>query len=155
MTTATRLPTTAATDWRADAACARVDPELFHPTGQPGTVLRKVEQAKAVCRGCPVRRACLRWALDTKEDSGVLGGLSEEERMELHGRRPRRRKVGELPALEHILTNRLGEFEELHGKGLGALQIADALGTNVQTVNRVMDRLAADDATAQERVNAA
>jgi WhiB family redox-sensing transcriptional regulator len=155
MTATTRHATKPATNWRADAACARVDPELFHPTGQPRTVLRRVKQAKAICRGCPVRLDCLRWALDTKEDSGVLGGLSEEERMELHGRRPRRRKVGELPVLEHILTNRLGEFEELHGNGLDALQIADALGTNVQTVNRVMDRLAADDATAQERVNAA
>lgn len=137
MSTPTRHATTHASDWRDFAACAQVDPELFHPVGQPRTVQRQIKQAKAVCRGCPARRDCLRWALDTKQDSGVLGGLSEEERIPLHGRRPRRRKVGELPALEHILTNRVDEFEELRAEGLDALQIADALGTNVQTVNRV------------------
>jgi len=138
MTTATRLASTPAANWRSFAACARVDPELFHPVGQPRSVLRQTKQAKAVCAGCPVIERCLQWALETKQDSGVLGGLSEEERIKLHGRRPRRRKVGELPALENILNNRLGEFRKLHGKGLEALQIAEALGTNVQTVNRVI-----------------
>jgi hypothetical protein len=137
MTATTRLPSRPASDWRASAACAQVDPELFHPVGQPRSVRRQTKQAKAVCAGCPVVERCLQWALETKQDSGVLGGLSEEERIKLHGRRPRRRKVGELPALENILANRLGEFRKLHGKGLEALQIAEALGTNVQTINRV------------------
>jgi hypothetical protein len=147
MNTTTRLATKPASDWRDDAACAQVDPELFHPIGQSAPVQRQIEQAKAVCRRCPSRQACLRWALDTKQDAGVLGGLSEEERIELHGRRPRRRKAGELPALENILANRLGEFRELRGRGLEALQIAQALGTNVQTVNRVARALEQGAAT--------
>jgi len=51
-------------DWRNYAACRDVDPDLFFPLGTVGASLPQIEQAKQVCRACPVSRTCLRWALD-------------------------------------------------------------------------------------------
>ena len=73
-------------DWRQMAAYRHADPELFFPVSASGPSLDQVTQAKAICAGCPVRRHCLGFALDTRQDHGVWGGMSEEER------RPRARK---------------------------------------------------------------
>jgi len=66
-------------DFRHFAVCRDEDPELFHPVGTSGPALIQIEQAKAVCRRCPVTDQCLEWALGHME-YGVAGGLSEEER---------------------------------------------------------------------------
>lgn len=79
-------------DWRAEAACRDKDPELFFPVGNTGTSLQQIEEAKAVCRNCKVIDACLKWALDTNQDSGVWGGLSEDERRALKRRAMRARR---------------------------------------------------------------
>ncbi len=76
--------------WRALAACRKEDPSLFFPNGTTGTWLQVIDEAKAVCRRCPVVGNCLQWALDTGEEHGVYGGLTETERREL-SRRPARR----------------------------------------------------------------
>ena len=73
-------------DWRHRAACRDEDPELFFPIGTSGPAVLQVEQAKAVCRRCHVTEDCLRWALETGQDAGVWGGLSEEERRVLKRR---------------------------------------------------------------------
>ncbi|MBY8339554.1 WhiB family transcriptional regulator [Streptomyces spinosirectus] len=73
-------------DWRDRAACRSEDPDLFFPIGTSGPALMQTEQAKAVCRRCPVRERCLRWALDTTECMGVWGGTSETERRALRQR---------------------------------------------------------------------
>ena len=67
-------------DWRLLAACRHADPELFFPVSPSGPSLDQVTQAKAICAGCPVRQQCLAFALDTRQDHGVWGGMSEEER---------------------------------------------------------------------------
>lgn len=41
---------------------------------------------KRVCRRCPVREACLAYALDAGEPSGIWGGLAVEERRALVAR---------------------------------------------------------------------
>ncbi len=76
-------------DWRHRAACRDEDPELFFPIGTTGPALLQIEEAKAVCRRCDVREQCLQWALDTGQDAGVWGGLSEDERRALKRRRAR------------------------------------------------------------------
>ena len=65
-------------DWRHDAACRDEDPELFFPIGNFGPALIQIEEAKSVCRRCPVSSACLQWALESGQDGGVWGGTSEE-----------------------------------------------------------------------------
>ncbi|MEU9338271.1 WhiB family transcriptional regulator [Streptomyces sp. NPDC048290] len=66
--------------WRELAECRFHDPDLFFPVGTSGPAAFQTERAKAVCRTCPVREPCLRYALDEGEDSGVWGGASETER---------------------------------------------------------------------------
>jgi len=77
-------------DWRFDAACLDEDPELFFPVGSSGiAAVEQIEEAKAVCRRCDVVETCLRWALDTGQDAGVWGNLSEDERRALKRRNAR------------------------------------------------------------------
>jgi WhiB family redox-sensing transcriptional regulator len=78
-------------DWRHRAACRDVDPELFFPIGNTGPALMQIEEAKQVCRGCPVSEPCLKWAIESGQDAGVWGGLSEDERRALKRRTARAR----------------------------------------------------------------
>ena len=73
-------------DWRNHAACRDVDPELFFPIGNTGPALLQIDEAKQVCQRCKVTEACLQWALESGQDSGVWGGLSEDERRALKRR---------------------------------------------------------------------
>jgi WhiB family redox-sensing transcriptional regulator len=82
-------------DWVERARCIGVDPELFFPVGSTGPALAQVEAAKSVCARCDVRAECLEWALSTRQDSGVWGGLSEDERRSL--RRALRRERIAIP----------------------------------------------------------
>lgn len=89
-------------DWRHNAVCREEDPELFFPIGNTGPALLQIEEAKAVCRRCPVMDQCLQWALDAGQDEGVWGGLSQDERRAMRRNAARRRarlaKNGEVTA---------------------------------------------------------
>ena len=76
-------------DWRSRAACLEKDPELFFPVGNTGPALLQIEEAKAVCRTCEVMDTCLQWALESGQDAGVWGGMSEDERRALKRRAAR------------------------------------------------------------------
>lgn len=65
-------------DWIEDGLCAQADPEAYYPDKGGST-----QEAKAICRTCPVRNECLQWALDNDERFGVWGGLSERERRKI------------------------------------------------------------------------
>jgi WhiB family redox-sensing transcriptional regulator len=77
---AERAPSAA---WMAEAVCREVDPEVFFPVGSTGPAAQQIAEAKFVCHQCPVRAECLSWALATGQDSGVWGGMSEDERRAL------------------------------------------------------------------------
>src|SRR6478609_3328128 len=81
-------------DWRDRAACLDEDPELFFPIGNTGPAILQIEEAKAVCRRCEVIETCLKWALESGQDAGVWGGLSEDERRALKRRNARARRAG-------------------------------------------------------------
>lgn len=65
-------------DWRENALCAQVDNDIFFPEKGGST-----KDAKTLCKECPVRVACLSWALDNDEKYGIWGGHSERERHKL------------------------------------------------------------------------
>lgn len=67
-------------NWRDQAACIGLDPELFFPIGASGPTLLQVEEAKAVCARCPVVAECLDRAIHGHEAFGVWGGMDEGER---------------------------------------------------------------------------
>ena len=76
--------------WRDQALCRDTDPELFFPVGTTGIALVQIERAKQVCGECGVRAECLDFALGTNQDSGIWGGLSEEERRVIRRQRAAR-----------------------------------------------------------------
>ncbi|MFD3958104.1 WhiB family transcriptional regulator [Streptomyces bacillaris] len=79
-------------NWRTHAACREEDPDLFFPIGTSGPAVVQAAEAKAVCRTCPVQAQCLEWALENGQDTGVWGGLAEDERRALKRRNRRRTK---------------------------------------------------------------
>ena len=84
-------------DWRFHAACLDEDPELFFPVGSSGPALDQIKMAKPVCWRCAVVDTCLAWAMETRQESGVWGGLSEEERRALKRRNVHARHRVDVP----------------------------------------------------------
>jgi WhiB family transcriptional regulator, redox-sensing transcriptional regulator len=72
--------------WRSRAACAEVDPELFFPR-LGGNIGQRVERARRICAGCPVRVECLGLAQAECKEHGVFAGLTVKERKALRSRR--------------------------------------------------------------------
>ena len=74
--------------WHERAACAGMDETLFFPLGEGGPAgAERIEQAKAVCSGCPVQSACLADAMTRESPSaryGVFGSLTAVERSRLY-----------------------------------------------------------------------
>lgn len=79
-------------DFRHRGLCRNEDPELFFPVGTSGPALLQIAEAKTVCRRCPVVTECLTWALESGQDAGVWGGMSEDERR-AHRRRNARTRA--------------------------------------------------------------
>jgi WhiB family redox-sensing transcriptional regulator len=130
--------------WEDYASCRETDPDLFHPTGRDVTMLRA---AKDVCSGCPVRRSCLQDALDSQEDQGVRGGLSEEERRRIHRRPSTAPHQAGMPTRAEAIAAEPGRYLQLVAEGRALFEIAKDLGTNVQTINNVARILAGNSAT--------
>ncbi|MGA1075386.1 MAG: WhiB family transcriptional regulator [Ilumatobacteraceae bacterium] len=74
-------------DWRDRALCSGTDPELFFPVGTTGNSVLSIDREKQVCSQCNVTSECLEFALETNQDSGIWGGLSEEERRQIRRQR--------------------------------------------------------------------
>jgi WhiB family transcriptional regulator, redox-sensing transcriptional regulator len=90
-------PTTAtsfarATRWAARGACRGSDPELFFPIAHSGPAVGQIARARAICAQCPVQRECLEFAMESGQDFGVWGGLSEGERRALRRKQSRHRR---------------------------------------------------------------
>ena len=68
--------------WRQQAACRDADTELFFPESDTAA-----GPALAICGECPVREACLDFALATNQADGIWGGATETERRRLRRRR--------------------------------------------------------------------
>lgn len=121
-------------DWRYRAAC-RIpdhDPELwFPPTGDTAAARAQTEAAKAVCRTCPVVAACLEFALSTGQDSGVWGGMSEDERSKVMGPR-----LWTQPTGSHTLER----IRAMAGQNYADREIGVAVGMHTASVQKVRRR---------------
>ncbi len=68
--------------WMLRAKCVDMDLNLFFPgTGRLGAADTKT--AVAICQQCPVRQACLDYALERPDMAGVWGGTSHRQRMRI------------------------------------------------------------------------
>ena len=74
-----------AAEWRGRAACSGYRHTLFFPVGD--TDAATIDRALEICIGCAVIDDCLEYALETNQDSGIWGGLSEEERRDIRRRK--------------------------------------------------------------------
>jgi WhiB family redox-sensing transcriptional regulator len=61
--------------------CAEVDPKIFYPDKG-----ETVNEAKKICRRCPVMSECGAWALRHAEPFGVWGGMSVNDREKALGK---------------------------------------------------------------------
>jgi WhiB family redox-sensing transcriptional regulator len=78
-------------NWRDDALCAQIGPELWFP--EKG---EKAREAKAFCHECPVKDFCLDYVLsDPSIQHGIWAGLTPREIRDL--RRKRGLEGAELP----------------------------------------------------------
>jgi WhiB family redox-sensing transcriptional regulator len=77
--------------WRNRAACLDEDPELFFPIGNTSPAHDQIQEAKVICHRCEVIETCLKWAMESHQDAGVWGGLSDDERRSLKRRTSRAR----------------------------------------------------------------
>ncbi len=62
-------------DWREKAACMGSDTDIFFPP-----ILSESEEALKICADCTVQAECLEYALATKQETGVWGGMRESDR---------------------------------------------------------------------------
>lgn len=78
--------------WQVYGACHN-QPELlryfFPPSGQenPDSKVDREAAAKSICYGCVAMNKCLEYALSENINHGIWGGLTEEERHRIHGKR--------------------------------------------------------------------
>ncbi|HVL80680.1 MAG TPA: WhiB family transcriptional regulator [Actinomycetota bacterium] len=84
-------------DWRNQAACRGMDPELFFSPDSFETKQGKdgrEDIAKAACARCEVRAECLEYAIKAGERYGIWGGLTEQERRAVVRRRTAELRAG-------------------------------------------------------------
>lgn len=79
--------------FRHQAACSPETAHLFAAEAGGLASRAREREAKAICEGCPVRDACLDWALEHGE-AGIWGGTTTRERPKV---RRIRRSHRELP----------------------------------------------------------
>jgi WhiB family transcriptional regulator, redox-sensing transcriptional regulator len=76
-------------EWQLDGACRDADPSVFfHPEGERGPAREARDRAaKAICARCPVIAECAAHSMAVREPYGVWGGMTEDEREDLHRRK--------------------------------------------------------------------
>lgn len=123
--------------WRGRAACRDVDPEVFFPVAQAGSVHeQQVAAAKAVCAGCPVRSECLEEALARIPD-GIAGGLTSAERHRVVRQGGRRAVTGdELVQTARTRAQLAAAGSVLLASGRSRQAVAQACGVSERTVYR-------------------
>ena len=63
-----------------DVACETEESSLFFPDSYGLVHRQEIERARALCARCPVREACLAWAVPQTNLDGIWGGTTPPER---------------------------------------------------------------------------
>lgn len=127
------MSTMVAADWRARAACATEDPDLFFP--DRNTPKEQIQQAKQICASCPVRQACLEDAIRGGESEAICGGLTASERravVSLGGKRLRR--PGRASARQLAVKHGAHLLVSLVEWRMSTQQVAETLGSTPMSV---------------------
>lgn len=61
--------------WFNDADCRDIGPSVFFPHREDNEHI-----ARAICKVCPVKEACLDFAIEHKIEFGIWGGVGIRER---------------------------------------------------------------------------
>ena len=77
-------------NWRSEGACLAADPDLFFPAAADAEAAQETARARRICAGCPVKRQCLDYAMQTGEPTGIWGGTTPQERNAVLRHRTRR-----------------------------------------------------------------
>jgi WhiB family redox-sensing transcriptional regulator len=83
-------------EWQEQALCRDYDNVLFFgPDAGESELERQSREgrAKLVCQRCPVKEACLEFAMETNQKYGIWGGHTDKERASLKRRRARARRA--------------------------------------------------------------
>jgi len=130
----TAAMTTETRDWRRHAECRTADPEAFFPAAEVGPAYdEQVAVAKAICAGCPVRTACLEFAL-TALAHGIAGGLTADERHALRTAGPYVDAMGRPIGAGRDETAAVGRAQLASGRGGRVVQ--HEFGASRRTVER-------------------
>ncbi|MFI9400909.1 WhiB family transcriptional regulator [Nocardia sp. NPDC052316] len=86
VTCRTVAPITRAREVNKVLPCRAGDPDLWFAESP-----NQLEQAKALCASCPIRKGCLTAAMDRREPWGVWGGEIFEQGVVIARKRPRGR----------------------------------------------------------------
>ena len=137
-------PLERAYNWRDDAACKDLDDkekDLFFPVAHTNGWKKQTKAAKAICAACPVQPACLDWALDTGQPTGVWGGMSERQRRALRG--------DQQSQTQRCLDNQAW-IEAQVKAGMTQQEIARRLRVDKTTLSRALARFRAERENTQE-----
>lgn len=117
--------------WQMYGRCrhASVDPELFFPCDRELRSVRRMreQQAKSICRRCPVAAVCLTYALQTCQPYGIWGGATEIER--------RRRQRPKPPP---VMTLERAQLAAGYQAGASIRDLATASGAPYSAVRRIL-----------------
>jgi WhiB family redox-sensing transcriptional regulator len=90
--------------WRLHAACIDIsNPDVFFPA-----VGHSADEARAICRRCPVKDDCLSFAVRQRIPYGIWGGMNYNERRDLHAPSTQRTHCcrGHLLSDENVIEHR-------------------------------------------------
>jgi WhiB family redox-sensing transcriptional regulator len=65
----------------------RQAPDLFFPEGGTGTAAMDAKLAKKACESCPVLTMCATYAIRHREEDGIWGGMSPNDRKMIWNKR--------------------------------------------------------------------
>lgn len=103
--------------WREDAACREIDPGLFfkHEEFRDDNPQKDaaIAAAKTVCADCVSKTPCLDYAIAVRQDRGVWGGMTGEERAQLARQRAAQRKANR--RTRHPVLASLDELDDSLG----------------------------------------